>query len=113
MSLTGHTAFFGDGEKIFDLTPEIIIELDRKTGIGFGAFYQRFMAGQFHFIDIIEVLRLGLIGGGMAPAEALALVDAYAKPRPILETFPLALDILEAKWSGRVEPDTTNEDSPA
>jgi hypothetical protein len=126
MSTTSHTAFFGDGVKTFDLTPEMIIELDRKTGFGFGALYQRFMAGQFHFADIIEVIRLGLIGGGVTtPAEAQALVDAYAKPRPILETFPLALDILEMKWSGRVEPVapvatvdtetdeiTTNEEAP-
>jgi hypothetical protein len=108
-----HVAFFGDGEKTFALTPELIVELERKTGIGFGAFYARFMAAQFHFADIIEVIRLGLIGGGTAPAAAQALVDAYAKPRPILETFPLALDIVEAKWSGNVEPVATKEDAPA
>lgn len=113
MSDTSHTAFFGDGEKVFALPAEMIIELERKTGVGFGALYQRFMAGQFHFADIMEIVRLGLIGGGTSPAEAMALVDAYAKSRPILETFPLALDILEAKWSGRVETDAiTNEEAP-
>src|SRR5690606_28090241 len=95
-----HTAFFGDGEKNFTLTPEVITELERKTGHGIGALYARFMASQFHFADITEIIRLGLIGGGMSPANAQTLIDAYAKPRPIMETYPLAFDILEARWSG-------------
>lgn len=98
-----HTAFFGDGEKTFALPSEQIDELERKTGTGFGAIYTRVMTGQFQFGDIIEVIRLGLIGGGTSPKEAQALVDAYARPTPIIEAFQLAADILEARWSGKVE----------
>jgi hypothetical protein len=113
MSDISHTAFFGDGEKVFDLTFEMIVELERKTGIGFGALYQRAMAGQFYFTDIMETIRLGMIGGGTTPAEAQALVDAYAKPTPIVGLFKLAFDILEMKWSGNIEPDAaTKEEAP-
>ena len=98
-----HTAFFGDGEKTFALPAEQILELERKTGTGIGTIYSRTMTGQFQFGDIIEVIRLGLIGGGTSPKEAQALVDAYARPTPIIEAFQLAADILEARWSGKVE----------
>lgn len=95
-----HTAFFGDGEKTFALTPEMIQELERKSGVGIAALYARFMRQDFHFADIIEIIRTGLIGGGTSPAEAQTLIDTYAKPRPVMEVFPLAFDILDARWSG-------------
>lgn len=98
-----HSAFFGDGEKTFALPSEQIIELERKTGTGIGTIYSRVMTGQFQFGDIIEVIRLGLIGGGTSPKEAQALVDAYARPTPIIEAFQLGADILEARWTGKAE----------
>lgn len=99
-----HTAFFGDGVKTFALPTEQILELERKIGAGVGAVYARVMTAQFQFDDIMEVIRLGLIGGGTSPQEAQALVDAYARPTPVIESFQLAADILEARWSGAVEP---------
>lgn len=98
-----HTAFFGDGEKTFALTNDLIEELQRKTDTGIGAIYTRVMTGQFQLSDIMETIRLGLIGGGTSPKEAQALVDAYARPTPIIEAFQLAADILEARWTGKVE----------
>ncbi|MHA7882576.1 gene transfer agent family protein [Nitratireductor rhodophyticola] len=107
-----HTAFFGDGEKTFALPAEQILELQRKTGMGIGAIYSRMMTGQFDFTDIMETIRLGLIGGGTSPQEAQALVDAYAKPTPIIEAFQLAADILETRWNGTHEapaPDSQDD----
>lgn len=102
-----HTAFFGDGEKTFALTTPMIFELERKTGIGIAALYARFMRQEFHFTDMIEIVRTGLIGAGTSPAEAQTLVDTYAKLRPVMEVLPLAFDILDARWNG------THEDTPA
>ena len=95
-----HTAFFGDATYTFALTDSMIEELQHKTGVGIGALYQRVIASQFRVADINEVIRLGLIGGGTAPVEAQRLVDTYAKDRPFAESFPLALDVLDARWSG-------------
>jgi len=98
-----HVAYFGDGEYTFALTPSMIRELEQKTGTGFGALYRRFASNQFAYGDIIETIRLGLIGGGTAPIDAQRLVDTYAHNRPIIETLPLAFDVLDARYVGKVE----------
>jgi hypothetical protein len=112
-----HTAFFGDATYSFALTDTMIHELQHKTGVGIGSLYQRVIASQFHVADIVEIIRCGLIGGGTAPIDAQRLVDAYAKDRPFAETFPLALDILDARWTGAaeepVQPLDTSDEVPA
>jgi len=95
-----HTAFFGDATYTFALTDDMILELEHKTAIGIGALYRRVVSADFRLIDITEIIRLGLIGGGTSPAAAKRLVDAYAINRPFDETFPMALDILDARWTG-------------
>lgn len=101
--MIAHNAFFGDGEQRFALTDEMIRELENLTGTGIGALYLRAVAMQFALSDIVEVIRLGLIGGGATPEEAHRLTHTYARRRPIAETFPLALDILDARWNGKQE----------
>lgn len=95
-----HDAFFGDGEKSFFLSDQMITELERLTSQGIGAFYQRVIRMEFHMNDLVEVIRLGLIGADCHPEKAAQLVDTYARNRPIAEVFPLAIDILEARWAG-------------
>ncbi|MBY3070756.1 gene transfer agent family protein [Rhizobium leguminosarum] len=106
--MISHTAYFGDGEKTFALTDPMIEELQHKTGVGIGALFLRMTVSQFHGSDMEHVIRLALIGGGTNPAEAQRLVDAYAKNRPFDETFPLALDILDARWNGK--PDNSEDE---
>ncbi|WP_043062394.1 gene transfer agent family protein [Brucella anthropi] len=113
--MTEHRAFFGDGEKTFALAKEQINELERKAGFGIGALYQQFVTMQFRFGDALEVLRLGLIGGGTSPVRASELIEAYAKPTPIVEIYGLAFDILETRWSGQpasaeISQDETGQD---
>ena len=100
MSELTHRAFFGDGEHDFLLTPEMIVELERKTGSGIGGLCRRLFAGDFKHGDLIEVVRLGLIGAGTSPLNADALVSAYAINRPLSEIFPLSVAILNRLWFG-------------
>lgn len=113
--MISHSAFFADGTYTFTLTDTIIEELQHRTALGVGALFLRMSSSQFRVADIVEVIRLGLIGGGMAPVEAQRLTDAYAKDRPFDETFPLALDILDARWNGKpeaAEPATWSNGEP-
>jgi hypothetical protein len=50
--------------------------------------------------DVREILRLGLIGGGMKPFEALALVKRYVEERPFLESMPVASTVLQEALIG-------------
>lgn len=83
---------FGDGTFTFRLGLDEIEELEQKCEMGI---FQ--IASRLHkeiklcrLKDISEVLRLGLIGGGMAPVEALVKVRKYVDERPIDENRDIA-----------------------
>ena len=96
-----HTAFFGDGEKLFAFpTRELIEELERKTGVGIGGLFRRFRASDYSLSDVLQVLRLGLVGGGAAPAEAEQLISVYGLGRPLTEVFTVADGIITALFFG-------------
>lgn len=101
--------FFGDAEHPFDLTADLLTELERTTGTGIGALAKRTFSGGFHYADLLAIVRLGLIGGGMSPKDAADLVAAYAPKTPIAELYPVAAAILEARYFGDV---TTTEGIP-
>lgn len=98
-----HRQFFGDAEYGFALTPDLIVELERKTASGIGGLCRRLFAGDFRHAEILETIRLALIGGGADPETAAALVATYGAKRPLNETFPLAVSILETAWFGAAE----------
>jgi hypothetical protein len=95
-----HRQFFGDAERDFRLTPELMLELERKTRSGIGGLCKRLFAGDFAYGELIEIIRLALIGGGEKPKTAAALIDAYAAKRPLAETYPLAVAVLETAFFG-------------
>jgi Phage tail tube protein, GTA-gp10 len=101
-----HTAFFGDGEKSFALSDPMILELERKTGVGIGLLMQRVRSGSYALRDLVETIRCGLIGGGTDPKQAADLCWTYVENRPILESYTLALGILLARFVG------TDDDQP-
>ncbi len=95
-----HRAFFGDAEHAFCLTDPMLAELEKITGLGVGAMYFQLVSLAYPATVLREIIRLGLIGAGTAPEDAKRLCDAYASNRPLAETFPLAFDIMEARWTG-------------
>ena len=106
-----HHQFFGDAERSFALTPELIVDLERITGSGIGGLCQRLFRSDFRHADVTETIRLALIGGGEKPEDAAALVAAYATTRPLAETFPLAVAVLETLWFGRAQDRGGDDDS--
>jgi hypothetical protein len=97
--MTSHTAFFGDAEYTFCITPALVVELESKCG-AIGALCSRMFARHFAQADITETIRLALIGGGTAPKRVAELIASYAADRPLAETYPLAVKILEKLWFG-------------
>lgn len=90
------TLVWGDGEYTFRLGIGELRELDAKTGVGPGVLHARLVAGTWRVDEPREVLRLGLIGGGLSPGEAYRLVVRYYDNRPKMESIPFATVILLA-----------------
>lgn len=99
-----HTAFFGDGEKTFALPPDQIYELEKTTGTGIGLLCQRVPEGIFRLVELVEIIRLALIGGGMSTKDAAHLADTYAAKRPLKESYPIAVALLRLVYLGEAEP---------
>ncbi len=95
-----HKAFFGDRERNFALTPTLIPELERLSGVGIGRLCQKLVQGDFALLEITETIRLAMIGGGTSPQEAAALVKTYIAASPLGEAHLLAADILTKLWAG-------------
>lgn len=107
--MIGHRAFFGDGEKTFAFpTRELIEELERKTGFGIGALFRRFRATEYSLSDVLQTIRLGLIGGGIAPVEADQLVTVYGVGRPLAEIFAVADGVITELFFGNEDAQDEN-----
>lgn len=87
---------WADGEHTFRLPYAQLRELQDKTGCGPEELAERIRSGRWRVDDLREVIRLGLIGGGMEPMQALTLVIRYVDNRPWLENKQPAYLILLA-----------------
>ncbi|MBS0237075.1 MAG: gene transfer agent family protein [Proteobacteria bacterium] len=97
---TTFRTFVGDQERVMKLTPNLILELERTTGTGIGILSKRVFAAQFHYRDLSETIRLGLIGGGEKPERAAELIQTYFTDRPLSEVMPIAVGVLSALMLG-------------
>lgn len=102
-------AWFGDGEHTFTLTDDMIAELERMTGKGIAAIHRQLIELEFSNALLRDIIRLGLIGAGMKPERAAQICAVYAVNRPMAETFPLAFEIVEARWNGTEGGETAEE----
>ena len=105
MADLSYTAFFGDGEHTFKLTPALIRELETKCGSGVGIIANRLFSRNFAQTDLTETIRLALIGGGTTPKRAHELIVAYVDGRPLAETYELPAKILERTLFGNPHED--------
>lgn len=110
MSADGSISFlWADGEYRFRLAIGQLRELQDKTGTGPFVLFSRFMDGSWRVDDIRETIRLGLIGGGMKPTDALVLVKRYVDDRPKVENVTPARLILAAALFGDEEDQVGKE----
>lgn len=91
----------GDGvQRRFFLGADELRIIKRETGRGFWALYKNFEADADPD-EVYAIVRLALIGGGMAPKDALELSDYYCRPpRPLKQAYVIAYKALCACWSG-------------
>lgn len=97
-------ADLGDGvERDFFLGSDELRQIKRLCGRGFYSLYMNYTVDADPD-EVYEVVRLGLIGGGLPPKDAKELCDYYARPpRPLREVYLLAYKVLNASWNGAEE----------
>ena len=104
MATGGITLAWADGEHAFNCAKiGLVLELEEKCGCGIMEIYSRIIDKRWRFSDIREPIRLGLIGGGKTPAQALALTRRYVDDRPFAESVQTAELILMAALVGHPE----------
>ena len=94
-------ADIGDGKRrrLFLGADELRI-IKRETGRGFYTLYSKFSVDA-EPDDVATIVRLSLIGGGMAPQDALELTDYYCRPpRSLKAAYILAYEAMSACWNG-------------
>ena len=94
---------WGDGTYTFRLAWGQLAELQEKCDAGPYVVLHRLQTGSWRIEDISSVIRLGLIGGGLTPVEALKKVRAYVENRPPMENLLFAIGILSAGVTGAPE----------
>lgn len=121
MSTDGsYTCQWGDGEHRFRLRLGELRELEAKREAGAYEIHQRLANGTWRVDDVVEVLRLGLIGGGVAPVMALGLTAKYVAPTTFLDNTVTAMWVLRHALFGdpedivgKILAGTTSESNPA
>ncbi|GAK70286.1 hypothetical protein RRU01S_10_01250 [Agrobacterium rubi TR3 = NBRC 13261] len=104
-------ADFADGTYKFGLTWPLATEWERSTDRSLYATLINIMrTGVAALNDTRELVRLGLIGGGMAPTDALRMVRTNVEERPAAENFGLVVKIVDAFFHGKGVPDADGDE---
>lgn len=107
------TLTWGDDDYVFRLGWGELAELQEKTDAGPYVVLQRLHGGQWRVEDITNVLRLGLIGGGLKPVDALKLVRTYVEARPPMENVPFAIGVLSVALMGAPDEPSGEAEAPS
>ncbi|MDO5621914.1 MAG: gene transfer agent family protein [Paracoccus sp. (in: a-proteobacteria)] len=106
------------GEHSFRLGIAEFEGLQRDTDCGPEWLARRLSTGEHHFRDPLDVLRWGLIGGGMAPDKAKHLVERALDYMPPSAFKAPALEVLLAGYYGPADdpvgkPSLAGETTPS
>lgn len=103
MSLTRE---FAGAKRVFALRFGDVMDLEEACGkVAIGALYKRVVAFDFRAKDIFEVLRIGLVGGGMEASAARRLVQERLDAGRLAPLAELAASVLLTLMDGAPEPE--------
>ena len=97
----------------FDLPLKQVRALEEATGFGCGMLLLRLQDQSFKVNDFRETILQGLIGGGLPPLKAAALVQQYVDDRPAAESILPAQAILMAWMIGAPKKAGEPPETPA
>lgn len=85
-----------DQRRTYRLAIGQLRELQEKCNAGPMEILTRLETGRWRVEDLGEIVRLGAVGGRMALADAVALVENNVYARPLVDAVPWAYKILAA-----------------
>lgn len=94
---------WGDGTYRFRLAWGELVKIQEACDAGPYVVLQRLANDTWMLNDIREVIRWGLIGGGIEPSSALKLIRSFVEGRPPVENVIFANAILSAALVGAPE----------
>jgi len=95
------TLFFGDSDHKFAMRIGELMELDQKFELGPLVMFKGLSEGTWRAPWVREIIRIGLIGGGMIPSRASDLVKRYVDEVPDwMSNSMLAMTVLGASLNG-------------
>ncbi|KQY31804.1 gene transfer agent family protein [Rhizobium sp. Root483D2] len=97
------TLTWADGDYVFRLGWGELETLQEACDAGPYVVLNRLHDDTWKIGDISHVIRLGLVGGGMKPVEALKMIRAYVEKYPPVENLIFARAILHAGCIGAPE----------
>ncbi|MDX0310561.1 gene transfer agent family protein [Sinorhizobium meliloti] len=104
MSRDGSCTVPFNGQKtFFKLAWRELMKIQEACDAGPYVVLDRLVSGRWRLQDISEVIKWGLIGGGMPQADALKLVENEVEGRPPVENLAIAQQVLGAGVVGAPE----------
>ena len=80
-----------------------------RKGISFADLVGSGLLGRWRIDDVRVVLFHALVGGGLAPDPAMALIRAWVDERPLLEPLPIAYQVVYASVCGAEDEEASGE----
>lgn len=89
---------WADGVYLFALKLKQIEELQRLCGVGLGEIAQRLLVERRWYAgDVVETIRLGLVGGGTPAVRARELIETYVEGHPLADPRDPANHLMTAQ----------------
>lgn len=105
----GVTLNWPGGENEFSLNLGALRAIQRSCNAGPQEILQRLQLGTWRVDDVIDVLRLGLEGGGVAKDEARSMVESVLDRSGLLVLVPIAALVMASALVGE-EHDEVGKD---
>lgn len=107
MSFTMRNVVWAGGEDVFAFDSlKDVIALENTCDCGIAALMRRFENDTWRTTDLRETIRVGLMGGGASPEDAMKKVKSFVDDRPLAPSVLLAHAIVASVILGvRAEAD--------
>lgn len=114
MSRDGSCELVFNGQRtLFRLTWRELMKIQEACDAGPYVILDRLLTGRWRLQDISEVIKWGLIGGGMMQADALDLIETEVQARRPIENLVIAQAVLGAGVVGTPEEDVGKKSEAA